>query len=138
MSYGHRLGQALLENPVARSVRRLSYLPAAWRVTKVFDDAALEARKPVAVSSGELVMPARCPHCGGKAEWESGETSYDKTMQQQLYYAVVRCTNIVTCGAGMSVILNDEDAARTQCVEQWNRRHNVRSEMPIPAEKGTE
>lgn len=86
-------------------------------------------RKPVAVSSGELVMPARCPHCGAKAELESWESMYDKTMERQLYGAAVVCSNRLLCGAAISVILNDENAARTQCVEQWNRRHNDGSEL---------
>jgi hypothetical protein len=38
--------------------------------------------------------------------------------------AEVSCVNQITCGARTNVFLNDENAARTACIEQWNRRTN--------------
>lgn len=71
-----------------------------------------------------LVSPARCPHCGGRAVLECEEARYAKRRKEKIYHATVMCVNQITCGAMINVFLNDENAARTHCVEQWNRRTN--------------
>jgi hypothetical protein len=45
------------------------------------------------------------------------------------YMAEVACVNQITCGARTNVFLNEESAARTMCVEQWNRRYTDRTHL---------
>lgn len=65
---------------------------------------------------------ASCPHCGGKATISSQICEFEKPRDETIYFAEVTCTNFLLCGARVTVFLNNEAAARSHAIGQWNRR----------------